>query len=77
MLFQKSLVDKEGLAAINKTAQQCKSALDQGKFDNATQLWSQTESVVEAKTNGVNFYNILNWSGSEQQMSSSKNYVGQ
>ena len=77
MFFQKSLVDKEGLAAINKKAQQCKSALDQGKFDNATKLWSDTENVVESKTNGVNFYNILKWSGSEQQMSSSRNYVGQ
>lgn len=58
-LFSTSMVDSKGLEAINNSAQQTKAAVDQGNWLLATSLWSQTESVVEVVTDGVNFYNIL------------------
>lgn len=59
---------EDGLAAINQSAMQCINATKQGKFKEATALWSQTEGVVEQQTFGVNFYNILQWGKSSMNL---------
>ena len=56
-----SLVDREGLAAINIAAMSTKQAIDNKQFAEATELWNDTENIVEKYTHGVNFYNILKW----------------
>ena len=61
-----SLVDRGGLAAINAAAMATKQAVDAGQFDKATQLWSNTEDIIEKYTHGVNMYNILKWGASEK-----------
>ncbi|GAB6018431.1 Retinoid-inducible serine carboxypeptidase [Chamberlinius hualienensis] len=58
-LYQTSFVDQNGLDAINFVAEQCKQAVDEGRWLDATDLWSQTETVVQLVSAGVNFYNIL------------------
>ncbi|XP_019614983.1 PREDICTED: retinoid-inducible serine carboxypeptidase-like [Branchiostoma belcheri] len=54
-----SLLDHVGLQAVQKSAQQTQAAVDQGRWRNATELWSRTEDVLEEFSNGVSFYNIL------------------
>lgn len=54
-----SLVDNGGYAAVNASAFAVKGALESGRFKDATQLWDQTEEVINKVTNGVNVYNIL------------------
>lgn len=61
------MVDKPGLQSINKSAMQTQHAVDQGKFKEATTLWSQTEDVISMTTHGVDFYNILKWGSGEAQ----------
>lgn len=58
-LYTTSLLDDLGLAEVSGVAQQVKTAVEQGQFLKATELWSEAESVVEKNTNNVNFYNIL------------------
>ena len=56
----KSLVDKTSMKLINKAAQESVDALAAGNGTKATELWSNTETVVSQVTDGVNVYNILN-----------------
>ncbi|MBN3314254.1 TRI25 ligase, partial [Atractosteus spatula] len=58
-LYSTSLLDDRGLEEVNAAAMAVKQAMEQGDFQKATELWSNTETVVEQNTNGVNFYNIL------------------
>ena len=53
------LVDAAGQAAIDASAAETQAAVDAGNWQLATDLWSQTETVVFVQTNGVNFYNVL------------------
>ena len=62
-----SLIDREGLAAINSIAKATKQAVDVGKFEKATELWNTAEKMVENCTHGVNFYNILKWEADEKK----------
>lgn len=39
--------------------------IQKGEWLNATTAWGMTQYVVETTTNGVNFYNILQWGGRE------------
>lgn len=54
-----SLIDSAGLAKVNNKTKTVSDAVRAGKMKEATQLWSQTEDLIENVTNGVNFYNIL------------------
>ncbi|XP_066291918.1 retinoid-inducible serine carboxypeptidase-like isoform X1 [Branchiostoma lanceolatum] len=54
-----SLLDHVGLQAVQKSAGMTQAAVDQGRWKNATELWSRTEDVLEEFSNGVSFYNIL------------------
>lgn len=56
-----------------------KLALSEGKFKEATNQWSELESIVEEESGGVDFYNILRYdsqSGLEKRPRSSKNKLG-
>nr|DBA21821.1 TPA: hypothetical protein GDO54_012950 [Pyxicephalus adspersus] len=58
-LYSISLLDENGLRAVQKAADSVQDALNKGKYEEATDLWSMTEDVIEENTDGVNFYNIL------------------
>lgn len=58
-LYSTSLLDDYGLKEVTQAAKAVQQAVQQGQYEQATQLWSVTENVVEQNTNGVNFYNIL------------------
>ncbi|KAG7335190.1 hypothetical protein KOW79_001786 [Hemibagrus wyckioides] len=58
-LYSTSLLDDFGLGEVMRAAKAVQSAVEQEKYDTATQLWGIAENVVEQNTNGVNFYNIL------------------
>lgn len=60
MLYEMSLVDENGLEAINRQANVTKQAFDQGKFAQSTSEWARTQNVVFQKTDGVDFYNVIN-----------------
>uniref|UniRef100_A0A8C9SRG1 Carboxypeptidase n=1 Tax=Scleropages formosus TaxID=113540 RepID=A0A8C9SRG1_SCLFO len=58
-LYSTSLLDDNGLGEVTMAAKAVQQAVNEGNFQKATELWSDTESVVKQNTNGVNFYNIL------------------
>ncbi|XP_066560291.1 retinoid-inducible serine carboxypeptidase [Amia ocellicauda] len=58
-LYSTSLLDDRGLAEVDGAARAVQQAVQRGEFEKATELWSNTENVVEQNTNFVNFYNIL------------------
>ncbi|XP_072043586.1 retinoid-inducible serine carboxypeptidase-like [Amphiura filiformis] len=62
-LYATSLLDHKGFVAVNQSATKTKEAFDAGNFTKSTLLWSVTEEVIDKHTNGVNFYNILQWNG--------------
>ncbi|XP_038068663.1 retinoid-inducible serine carboxypeptidase-like [Patiria miniata] len=62
-LYSISLLDNKGLQAVNTAAKAVEDAVNQGKFAEATEKWNTCEDVVEDKTDGVNFYNILSTYG--------------
>ncbi|XP_063816927.1 retinoid-inducible serine carboxypeptidase [Pseudophryne corroboree] len=58
-LYSISLLDEKGLKEVQSSANAVQDALNKGQFDQATELWSQTEDVIEQNADSVNFYNIL------------------
>jgi len=58
-LFSTSLVDNAGFSAINASAYAVKAAIEKQDFGKATELWMDTEKVIDRVTNGVSFYNIM------------------
>jgi serine carboxypeptidase 1 len=58
-LYATGEVDGVGLDKIMKAANATQKAVDQKQWSRATDLWSNTEDVVENVAAGVNFYNIL------------------
>ena len=48
-----------------------KAALDAGNFTGSTTLWAQTQHIVMARTDNVNFYNIMKW-GNDDSLSATK-----
>ncbi|KAM4664841.1 retinoid-inducible serine carboxypeptidase [Discoglossus pictus] len=58
-LYSISLLDEGGLADVQQSANEVLEAMKQGQYERATELWSQTEDVIEENTDGVSFYNIL------------------
>jgi hypothetical protein len=58
MILQ-GVVDTEGHDNIDNVAQRCRQAVDDGRWDDATQLWSDTEVAVMINSDNVDFYNIL------------------
>ena len=64
-----SLVDSEGLAAVQAAAEEARRAAQSGDWENATEHWAYTEVVVIERTHGVDFYNIHEfhdyWTGAQ------------
>ncbi|KAM4692445.1 retinoid-inducible serine carboxypeptidase isoform 2-T2 [Rhinophrynus dorsalis] len=58
-LYSISLLDEQGLQEVQGCANKVLDALNKGQYEQATELWSKTEDVIELNTDGVNFYNIL------------------
>jgi hypothetical protein len=52
-------VNTEGRNAIDNVAQQCSQAVAEGRWADATDLWSDTEVAVLIYGHNVDFYNIL------------------
>lgn len=57
--YSKGAVDKQGLEQIEQGAQRIKTALEEEKYDLATNEWGELEGLVEHNTYGIDFYNIL------------------
>jgi serine carboxypeptidase 1 len=58
-LRQLGFVDDDGFEKIHKYAVRTKKAFDAGLYYQSSDLWYQTEMVLETETKGVDFYNIL------------------
>lgn len=58
-LYSTSLLDDQGLVEVTAAAKMVMNAVNKGQYTLATELWSQTEEVIEQNTDNVNFYNIL------------------
>ncbi|XP_034646170.1 retinoid-inducible serine carboxypeptidase [Trachemys scripta elegans] len=58
-LYSTSLLDDQGLVEVTAAAKKVMNAVNKGQYTLATELWSQTEDVIEQNTDNVNFYNIL------------------
>lgn len=58
-LISFSLIDEKSKAAIDAAAAKCVKAFDAGRFVESTDEWLNTEGVILAHTNRVNFYNVL------------------
>ncbi|XP_059804126.1 retinoid-inducible serine carboxypeptidase isoform X3 [Hypanus sabinus] len=61
-----SLLDDRGLDEVGAAAAEVQAAIEAGHYQQATELWAQTEDVIERCTAGVNFYNILKERSPEQ-----------
>ncbi|KAL2328531.1 hypothetical protein Fmac_021958 [Flemingia macrophylla] len=64
LLKDLSRLDDNGLQKSNSIAQKIKQQLEEGKFVDATNSWSELESVISASSNNVDFYNFLEDEGS-------------
>jgi serine carboxypeptidase 1 len=59
LLYSMALVDDQGYEAIQNAAGLCETAVNEERWNDATDLWGATESVVLYRTHYVDFYNIL------------------
>jgi len=59
-LLATSEIDDNGFVQIQKWANYTRASVDNENWEDATQNWGNTEEVVEAVSDGVDFYNILN-----------------
>lgn len=59
-------IDEVGYKKIQAKAQLTQKAVDEKKWSYATDLWAQTEDVVQEVSAGIDFYNILYRGGSNK-----------
>lgn len=52
-------MDQNGYELISAAANKTKSALDAGKYEQATNEWSFTEYVISKVASNIDFYNVL------------------
>ncbi|XP_012943591.1 retinoid-inducible serine carboxypeptidase [Aplysia californica] len=67
-LYATSIISWSGLERIGKVAKKVEDLVNKGEFTEATKAWNELEDVVEVEGSGVNFYNILQWQGSETKV---------
>ncbi|KAF1862527.1 hypothetical protein Lal_00024429 [Lupinus albus] len=60
-----SRIDENGLQKSKIIAKKIKQQIRNGKFVDATNSWSELESVISASSNNVDFYNFLVDAGSD------------
>ncbi|KAK2380182.1 serine carboxypeptidase [Trifolium repens] len=65
LLKDLSRIDDNGLEKSNSIAERIKKQLEDGKFEDATNSWSELENVISASSNNVDFYNLLVDAGSD------------
>lgn len=58
-LYAVSQLDEKDLKLVNQAAQATADAIANGQYIKATELWDNTETVIEKTTDNVNVYNIL------------------
>ncbi|XAR60053.1 Carboxypeptidase C [Bertholletia excelsa] len=63
LLRDVSRLDYNGVKESNRVTQKIKQQLENGQFKDATDSWSELESVISANSNSVDFYNFLLDSG--------------
>ncbi|XP_057484081.1 serine carboxypeptidase-like 51 [Actinidia eriantha] len=63
LLKDVSRLDTNGAQKSNSLAQKIKQQLETGKFEDATNSWSELEDVISTSSNSVDFYNFLLDSG--------------
>ncbi|KAK1394398.1 Carboxypeptidase [Heracleum sosnowskyi] len=63
LLKDVSRLDKNGVDKSNSLTQIIKQQIDEGKFEAATNSWSELENVIISSSNSVDFYNFLLDSG--------------
>ncbi|GMY15916.1 serine carboxypeptidase-like 51 [Fagus crenata] len=65
LLKDVSRLDNNGLQKSNSVAQTIKQQIAKGQYVDATDSWSELESVIGRSSNYVDFYNFLKDSGSD------------
>ncbi|XWS28657.1 hypothetical protein CRYUN_Cryun25bG0089700 [Craigia yunnanensis] len=63
LLKDVSRLDNNGLEKSNSLAEKIRQQLKDGEYTEATDTWSELESVIDANSNSVDFYNFLLDSG--------------
>ncbi|XP_063987297.1 retinoid-inducible serine carboxypeptidase-like [Diachasmimorpha longicaudata] len=58
-LLSTGMIDRRGLESIERAALATQRAVNEGRWRDATNLWSYTEGVIQSVTGNINFYNIL------------------
>lgn len=53
------MIDTEGFKEIDTAAKQVKDKVETDKWQEATNYWAYTQTIVLEKTYNVDFYNIL------------------
>lgn len=69
LLKDVSRLDDNGLEKSNSIAYRIKKQLEDGKFNDATDSWSELEDEISKSSNNVDFYNFLVDSGSDSDIS--------
>ncbi|CAB3398178.1 unnamed protein product [Caenorhabditis bovis] len=70
-LYANSYLDDHQLATVQKLASRCQSLVDQQKWSQATNCWSEMEELISSETNDVSWYNILKKGGTDDWSSTS------
>ncbi|KAL1323549.1 hypothetical protein AAHE18_13G024000 [Arachis hypogaea] len=76
LLKDLSRLDDNGLQKSNSVAEKIKQQIEEGKFVDATNSWSELESVISQNSNSVDFYNFLVDAGSDSVALSSAMELG-
>ncbi|XP_057752760.1 serine carboxypeptidase-like 51 isoform X1 [Arachis stenosperma] len=76
LLKDLSRLDDNGLQKSNSVAEKIKQQLEEGKFVDATNSWSELESIISQNSNSVDFYNFLVDAGSDSVALSSAMELG-
>ncbi|XP_065869170.1 serine carboxypeptidase-like 51 [Euphorbia lathyris] len=63
LLKDVSRIDDNGLQKANELAEVIKQQISDGKYESATNTWSQLEGEISSTSNSVDFYNFLLDSG--------------
>ena len=58
-LYQYNLLDQKDLSSVMQAAAETIKAVEAGEYLEATALWARTEDVIDAVTDSVNVYNVL------------------
>ncbi|GFP93535.1 serine carboxypeptidase-like 51 [Phtheirospermum japonicum] len=77
LLKDVSRLDDNGLAESNRLANQIKKQLMDHKFADATDSWSELQTIIYSNSNAVDFYNFLLDAKMDPLSTSNSNSLGQ